>query len=543
MRLRADVVAMLLTVSTAGCSLSTEEGDSGPVDTDLPATDVETPVCEGFPEVPADCANVLYVCPGAFGSGNSPADPAPMPEMMEISADRCLLLAQGHYQELPLTTDGIRAFGGDPEGVVIEGGGILAGSEYGLGWGATIELAHMTFRKHALMAMQSTDVRLTDLRFQNAEVVVGECGTVGVTDVTLSGGSYPLSVTECTRAILDRVSVRNASLDADQFSIALSVGNVSHVTATDVEVSDNAGIGLATVDSRAEMSRGTLKGNGYSGLAMICTGVSTCALGKSTVSDTAVTGNLGYGVVVSGGWTSFSGLTVSGTKGAQIAPGTAFIARKSADVALTASSIVDNGHIGVVVDHSLAVLTDVVVSRNAHQGIWIQSGLSKEGRDWSVEILGDGTEVCGNGIVGLGVFQAGQIHLKGGRYCDTRLVELPSGGADVAGDGIAFLGGLAAGTGVFSVLVEDVLLSGNGRAQLLLDQVDGAMGVGIRVTGTKVEAKGNEQYGWVSQRAVQPPKEVQVDVPASLTNDPGSILPVCEDPEPIPDLDDPKLGG
>ena len=145
---------------------------------------------------------------------------------------------------------------------------------------------------------------------------------------------------------------------------------------------------------------------------------------------------------------------------------------------------------------------------------------------------GAATEVCGNGLVGLGVYAASQVRVSGGRFCDTTLKPVYAGAPQTSGDGIALLAGSS------SVVLEDLEFAGNRRAQLIVDGVDAAAGVGIVARRCRVEATGGEQYGVVTQ-AVEDAGRLDVvdgvEVPSSLDVRPDGPLLVSEDPEPIPD--------
>jgi len=253
--------------------------------------------------------------------------------------------------------------------------------------------------------------------------------------------------------------------------------------------------------------------------------------GQSVVSGSSLSGNKGTGLLVSGTKMEAADLVISGTtKYNDYAPGNGIVIKSKSDVVIHDVTSSSNLSSGIIIDESVAVLGDCLLKDNGRQGVSIQRGWKPEGRFWAVEILGDKTVCDGNGVAAVGALDAHSVRIGGGSFTNTKLANVSKDVAKLAGDGIAILGGST------HVLIQGAKLSGNRRAQILFDGVDGTADGGMQVESSVLEDTGTEEFGIVVQNGSG---EVNIadDViqPATLPTEPPEDLIVSENPEPIPD--------
>lgn len=218
-----------------------------------------------------------------------------------------------------------------------------------------------------------------------------------------------------------------------------------------------------------------------------------------------------YGLLVDHSAVRVEGGRIEGFNTSGVSGGAGVYAVNGAQLQMQGSAVLGNLY-GIVADgaDTQVQLQDCLIQNNREFGVWGQ-GLRGTMSAPALVVSGSNSRIDGNGIVGLGAFDARGISLQAGVISNTvaRPVQIDPITTVEIGDGVAFFSDTQA------VNINGVNLSNNARAQALLD------GVGANIVlGPAVQASGG-QYNVVVQNT-----NAAVMVPSALISVPMSPLAV-----------------
>ncbi len=283
--------------------------------------------------------------------------------------------------------------GGDGGGeVVYEEGCITVDGEGGYAWindaiavadeGSTIELCAGDAHEEAVVVDKAVSIVGPGA---DAFLLVAPTNEAGV-EITASGASLSGIAIESTRA-------------------GVEVAEATGVTLSDLDVSDAGTWGIRATDAEDLAIAGcALSGNGYGGVRVDG--------GSATITDSTITDNTAYGVLLTGGAeVALDGNTVGGTLSTgneDVADGVGLRVEDSAVAHTTGNSFSGDALVGVMAEmgdldmsgdtveavpygvvafYGEAVLADLTVTDAAYQGVWVvsQEPVSLAGLDVSAD--------------------------------------------------------------------------------------------------------------------------------------------------------------
>lgn len=294
----------------------------------------------------------------------------------------------------------------------------------------------------------------------------------------------------------DRVVLKGTSGDAP----VLRVVGGARTNVRNVIVQTSGGGGIAIDPGPANLVGVSITGASADALTASCTR-GDCS-GENVLEDSELTDSAS-GVVVQRATLRIERGRIAGMSGTGLADGSGVVAFDGAQLAMNGVLVEGNQTIGVLVDgaQTRATLTDCTVRNNNGRGVWIQRVT-----DGGVTVSGG--EVSGNALVGVGAREAAGLTVSGTQVLSTRAVRVQvdlSTQEDV-GDGVGLF------TGVRDAVVENVVSTGNARAQILAD------GIGAQVAVRSPTVSGG-LYRVVSQRST-----FTLEAPSGLFDNPGRPL-------------------
>lgn len=200
------------------------------------------------------------------------------------------------------------------------------------------------------------------------------------------------------------------------------------------------------------------------------------------------------GVILDGARLRAEGCRVEGSTTQSLSGGIGLVATGSAHVDLVSTNFADNDY-GIIVDGAgtSAILDGTTVQGSRERGVWAQGLRGTIGAP-SLSI-GNGSRLANNRVVGLGSIDSQGLAIRDSQLVDTVLTRISINVVETAeiGDGL----GLFAQSG--EVVVERSVLTGNGRAQAVVDQgganlnfganqIDGALKLVVQATASPVVA-------------------------------------------------------
>lgn len=256
-----------------------------------------------------------------------------------------------------------------------------------------------------------------------------------------------------------------------------------------------------------------------SGIGVVAWCEEDCLVAElATLTNVTVTENA-VGLWARGARLKVVGGAVSANRSTSLASGYGVVASHGAVLTMERTIIENNEDVGLLVDgtqETAAALNDARIRDNRGRGIWAQ-GLQGTALAPKLELISCAVE--GNALAGLGARSSKGVSVRGGRIAGTLLAKTISAQPGVlidVGDGV----GLFDHSG--EAALENVVIEGNERAQVLVDQA----GVGVSVLGGTIMGG---QQGVVVQRSsamVQAPNIVtpmagqELDVSAPTLNVP-----------------------
>jgi hypothetical protein len=232
--------------------------------------------------------------------------------------------------------------------------------------------------------------------------------------------------------------------------------------------------------------------NGFAGFGAIVVGSTT------TWTGGRVSGNVGVGIMADAGDTTLSAVSVeqtwNGQTGYAIASYGVLIADKAA-FHTTGMSVLANEGLGFLQDGATSSHTGLVVKDNKGVGLWVQN-TSGTAAAPAFLIDGTGNELRGNKGGGIFAIGSGGISLRGLTASDAVDAQITDGetGLTTMADGVQ----IANPTG--DLVLQDLALDNNNRVGLLLS---GASPSSVSITGVSVG--GNGKYGVVAQNGFDRP--------------------------------------
>lgn len=171
------------------------------------------------------------------------------------------------------------------------------------------------------------------------------------------------------------------------------------------------------------------------------------------------------GIIVDGARLRTEGCRVEGNTTQSLSGGAGVVAYRGAHLELTSTNVTNNDY-GVLLDGATttASLEGTTVQGSRERGVWAQ-GLRGTIAAPALS-LGGGTRLVDNRVVGLGSLDSQGVVLRNAQVVGTILTPISINVVETVeiGDGIGLLAGSA------EVLVENSTLTGNGRAQAVVDQ-------------------------------------------------------------------------
>ncbi|MGC4119135.1 MAG: right-handed parallel beta-helix repeat-containing protein [Myxococcales bacterium] len=307
----------------------------------------------------------------------------------------------------------------------------------------------------------------------------GEC-------VVASAGTYAGAFTVPAGVTL--VAKKDAAVEiAGNLDLVPAVALQAGAAVVDVTVTARD-LGVRVDGLKAKLLRTTVRNASNIGLAAWCE--EDCGRGDplASLKDVVLTGN-GFGLVVHAAKVVAVGGRIAENVGQEVANGVGVVVSHGGTLEMDGTVVEKNRQVGVLIDgaSTTATLKAVAVSSNTGRGVWMQ-GL--RGSDSAPAVTLQGCTVEKNRLVGVGARDSLGVKVSGGRIAQTELATtiVEGGLTSEVGDGV----GLFASS---QARIEDVELSGNQRAQLLVDS--GASGIAVK--GGQVGATGT-QVGLIVQR-------------------------------------------
>ncbi|MBK6689263.1 MAG: right-handed parallel beta-helix repeat-containing protein [Deltaproteobacteria bacterium] len=215
--------------------------------------------------------------------------------------------------------------------------------------------------------------------------------------------------------------------------------------------------------------------------------------GQVLLAGVAISGS-NNGVILDGARLRAEGCRVEGSTTQSLSGGIGLVATGSAHVELISTNFTDNDY-GLIVDGAgtTAILDGTTVQGSRERGVWAQGLRGTIGAP-SLSV-GNGSRLANNRVVGLGSIDSQGLAIRDSQLVDTVLTRISINVVETAeiGDGL----GLFAQSG--DVVVERSVLTGNGRAQAVVDrgganlnfgnnQIDGALKLVVQATASPVVA-------------------------------------------------------
>jgi len=209
-----------------------------------------------------------------------------------------------------------------------------------------------------------------------------------------------------------------------------------------------------------------------------------------TMRDSAVTSNLGTGLLVHGGTADLESVGIdTALQGTRLIPPYNVVFAGNADVATTALDVAASEGYGVLQSEATATHTDLLAHDNSEAAMWVQSS--------GGFVVTRGT-IENNALAGIVALESSGINLDtvtiGGTTERTRIVATMP--VDV-GDGVQLLGSTT------DIVFNGLSLADNARIGVLLD-LDGGIFDGIDIRSADIDGSGT-QLGAVSQNGTTPP--------------------------------------
>jgi hypothetical protein len=203
-------------------------------------------------------------------------------------------------------------------------------------------------------------------------------------------------------------------------------------------------------------------------------------------------GNLGTGLFVSGGSAMLTDVEIAGTlSGVQPLPAYGAVFTGGAAIASDGLSVHDNEAYGILQNASTSTHAGLAAESNRDVALWVQASDGFE--------LSGSSRVAGNRIAGLVLVNASNVTVR------DAAIDMTEEGTRIDGE----VGTVEVGDGILAVLpstdtlrVENVTLTGNGRAGVLIDVPVGPIAGGV-FSGVTVDASG-AAFGAIAQSPAGP---------------------------------------
>jgi len=238
--------------------------------------------------------------------------------------------------------------------------------------------------------------------------------------------------------------------------------------------------GLVLVDvATAQLEDVQIDGFARIGAVFVDSGVSWARGGAD--------GNLGTGVMASGGNTSLSSLGICDTlQGLHLIPAYGAVFADDVTVDTSDLTICDGDAYGAIFAGARARHENLVATGNGNAALWAQ------GSDM-LEVVGAGSRLSDNRFAGVVAVDSANVHLSDATVEDTEEVVRVAGevGTIEVGDGIQLV------RSTTGVVLSDLTLSGNQRAGILVE-LGGGSTSGLSIDGVAASATG-DALGVVAQ--------------------------------------------